>query len=258
MKGLLLNSYLGKKVRRNMSSVGIIGGADGPTAVYITGDSGLIGRVISSGQGNGTTALLIYFAVFAVLVLAAYFIGNISPSTILAKRKGIDIKKEGSGNAGTTNALRVMGKKAGVLTLIIDILKGVAAVLLGEFVCGPFCAMFCVVAVMLGHIWPVVYKFKGGKGVATAFGALVGLNPLLGLSALGVVVVGVLVSQRMSVGSILGALSFPVLCYFLEIGFIYLGCVLALLILIKHRANIVRLLHGEEPKLSLFNKEKKI
>ncbi len=194
---------------------------------------------------------------FLAMVLAAYLIGNISPSTLLAKAKGIDIKKEGSGNAGTTNALRVMGKKAGAITLIVDVLKGVAAVLLGKLVGGPVCAMFCVVAVMLGHIWPVFYRFKGGKGVATAFGSLLGLNPLLGLSALGVVLVGVLVSKRMSVGSVLGALSFPALCYFLEPDFIFLGCVLALIIIIKHRANIVRLFRGEEPKLGIFNKEKK-
>lgn len=197
------------------------------------------------------------FVVFWVMVLLAYFIGNISPSTLLAKARGLDIKKEGSGNAGTTNALRVMGKKAGAITLVVDILKGVVSVLLGDLICGGWCGMLCVVAVMLGHIWPVVYRFKGGKGVATAFGALLGLNPLLGLSALGVVLIGVLISRRMSVGSMLGALSFPVICYFLEPDFIYLGCVLAILILVKHRANIVRLFKGEEPILSIFDKEKK-
>lgn len=194
---------------------------------------------------------------FWSMVLVAYLIGNISPSILLAKARGIDIKKEGSGNAGTTNALRVMGKKAGVITLVIDVLKGVAAVLLGAFICGPQCSMFCAVAVMFGHIWPVLYRFKGGKGVATAFGALMGLNPWLGLSALGVVIIGVLISKRMSVGSVLGALSFPLLCFFLEREFLPLGCVLAVIIIVKHRANIVRLFRGEEPKLSIFNKEKK-
>ena len=90
----------------------------------------------------------------------------------MAKARGIDIKSEGSGNAGTTNALRVMGKKAGAVTLVVDVLKGAVAVLLGNLVCGHLCAMFCVLAAMLGHIWPVFYRFKGGKGVSTAFGAV--------------------------------------------------------------------------------------
>lgn len=212
----------------NDTAVGIIGGADGPTAIYLSSPIWLM----------------------VLLVVIAYLIGNISPSILLAKAKGIDIKKEGSGNAGTTNALRVMGKKAGIITLVIDILKGVAAVVLGGLLAGQDVAMLCVVAVFCGHVWPAFYKFKGGKGVATAFGALMGLNPLVGLSALGVVAIGVLISRRMSVGSVLGALSFPVITYFLEPDFIILGSVMAVLILIKHRANIVRLFKGEEPKIS--------
>ena len=84
-------------------------------------------------------------------VVIAYFIGNISPSILMAKAKGIDIRNEGSGNAGTTNALRVMGKKAGAVTLIIDVLKGTCAVLLGSLLAGHTGAMWCVVAVFFGH-----------------------------------------------------------------------------------------------------------
>lgn len=240
-----------------MNNIAIIGGPDGPTAIYMTGDTGIVGEMLNLCGGADKTALWMYAAITVVIVLAAYFIGNISPSTILAKKQGIDIKKEGSGNAGTTNALRVMGKKAGAVTLIIDVLKGLLSVVLAGLLCGQSCAMFCVIAVMLGHIWPVLYKFKGGKGVATAFGAVAGLNILVALCALGVLIVGVLISKRMSVGSMLAALSFPVFCWFLEPDFIYLACVLALVIIIKHRANLVRLLHGEEPKLSFFDKEKR-
>lgn len=191
-------------------------------------------------------------AIFVVMILVAYLLGNISPSTLLAKAKGIDIKSEGSGNAGTTNALRVMGKKAGAITLVIDVLKGCVAVILGNLVAGHLCAMFCVLGAMAGHIWPVFYRFKGGKGVATAFGALLGLNPVLALSALGVVAIAVLISKRMSVGSIAVALLFPLLCFFFEKDFILLGSVLALIIIVKHRSNIVRLFKGEEPKLGIF------
>ncbi len=238
-----------------MNSIGIIGGADGPTAIYVTGDTGIVGEMLNLCGGIDKTALWMYIGIMVAIVIAAYFVGNISPSTILAKKHGIDIKKEGSGNAGTTNALRVMGKKAGAVTLVVDVLKGLLSVVIAGLLCGQGCAMLCVIAVMLGHIWPILYKFKGGKGVATCFGAVAGLNILVALCALGVLVLGVLISKRMSVGSMLAALSFPVFCWFLEPDFIYLACVLALVIIIKHRANIARLLHGQEPKLSFFDKE---
>ena len=113
---------------------------------------------------------------FVIWVTLAYFIGNISPSILIGKALGIDIKKEGSGNAGTTNALRVLGKKAAVITLIIDIGKGVLAVWLGLRFGNETIGMFCALAVFCGHIWPCVYGFKGGKGVATAFGAILAIN----------------------------------------------------------------------------------
>lgn len=185
-----------------------------------------------------------------VAAIAAYLIGNISPAILIGRAHGLDIRKEGSGNAGTTNVLRVLGKKAAVATLIIDILKGTVAVVLAGVLLGQQAAMICVIAVMVGHVWPVFFRFKGGKGVATAFGALCGLNPLLGVSCLGVVAVVVLLTRRMSAGSIAGAILFPVLAYFLEPDFILLGSVLAVIVLWKHRGNIGRLVRGEEPKLS--------
>ena len=183
-------------------------------------------------------------------VVIAYLLGNISPSIILGKIHGIDIKKEGSGNAGTTNALRVLGKKAAFITLVIDIGKGVLAVIIGRLVGGAAVGYICALAVFCGHIWPCFYSFKGGKGVATAFGALLSVNWMLGLAALAVVPVGLALTQRMSVGSLLGAITFPILCWLLEPDFIWIGSVMALIVLIKHRANIGRLLRGEEPKMS--------
>ncbi|MBQ9016170.1 MAG: glycerol-3-phosphate 1-O-acyltransferase PlsY [Firmicutes bacterium] len=190
------------------------------------------------------------------LGVLAYFIGNISPSTIMARRQGIDIKSAGSGNAGTTNALRVMGKKAGAITCVVDILKGVAAVLIGFFLIGPVGANLCALCVFLGHVFPIVYRFKGGKGVATAFGAVLAVNPLLALISLLVVAIVVFASKRMSLGSIVGAVCFAVLSIFLEPGFFVYAAVMAIIMLIKHRANIVRLIHGEEPVLSIFYKDK--
>lgn len=185
-----------------------------------------------------------------ISVIIAYLLGNISPSIILGKLHGIDIKKEGSGNAGTTNALRVLGKKAALITLIIDIGKGVLAVVIGKLIGGEAVGYLCALAVFCGHIWPCFYRFKGGKGVATAFGAILAVNWILGLSALGIVAVGVALSQRMSVGSLLGSVTFPLICWLLEPDFIHIGCIMAVIVLIKHRANIGRLFRGEEPKMN--------
>lgn len=185
-----------------------------------------------------------------ISIIIAYLLGNISPSIILGKLHGIDIKKEGSGNAGTTNALRVLGKKAALITLIIDIGKGVLAVVIGKLIGGEAVGYLCALAVFCGHIWPCFYRFKEGKGVATAFGAILAVNWILGLSALGIVAVGVALSQRMSVGSLLGSVTFPIICWLLEPDFIYIGCIMAVIVLIKHRANIGRLFRGEEPKMN--------
>lgn len=186
---------------------------------------------------------------FALWVTLAYFIGNISPSILIGKALGVDIKKEGSGNAGTTNALRVLGKKAAVVTLIIDIGKGVLAVWLGCRFGDETIGMFCALAVFCGHIWPCVYGFKGGKGVATAFGALLAVNWVLAVITLLVVALGLIVTRRMSAGSLLGAALFPAGCWFLENDFFYIGLAMALIVIIKHRANIARLIKGEEPKM---------
>ena len=194
---------------------------------------------------------------FVILLLIAYMLGNISPSTILAKAKGIDIKKSGSGNAGTTNALRVLGAKAAVITLVIDIGKGFLAVFLADIFLNPMQVSFCALAVFLGHVWPLLLKFKGGKGVATAFGALLALNWQLALICLGIVVLVVLVTRMVSLGSVTAALAFPFLAYFMEKEFLPAGICMALILIFKHRANIARILSGNESKLSFKKKENK-
>ena len=194
---------------------------------------------------------------FVILLLIAYMLGNISPSTILAKAKGIDIKKSGSGNAGTTNALRVLGAKAAVITLVIDIGKGFLAVFLAGIFLNPMQVSFCALAVFLGHVWPLLLKFKGGKGVATAFGALLALNWQLALICLGIVVLVVLVTRMVSLGSVTAALAFPFLAYFMEKEFLLAGICMALILIFKHRANIARILSGNESKLSFKKKENK-
>ena len=198
-------------------------------------------------------------AAAAVIIIAAavsYFLGNINPAALQAKAHGIDIKKEGTGNAGTTNVTRVLGPKAGLITLVVDIMKGVAAVLIGRYTGGEALAMICGLAVFLGHVFPVVYKFKGGKGVATAFGALTAIHPAMGLLELGLVVLGVATTRRMSAGSVVGAVCFPFVAWYFQPDFMVLGMIFALVVFFKHWGNIVRMWNGEEPVLSFKKKEK--
>lgn len=196
--------------------------------------------------------------ILAISVIAAYFIGNVSPAILLGRLYGVDIKKEGSGNAGTTNVLRVLGKKAAVATLLIDIFKGVLAVLLGRLVgwyfmpedLAPYMAMACGLAVFCGHIWPAAFGFKGGKGVATAFGVLMTVSPLLGLMELGIVAVVVLLTRMVSLGAVLAAVAFPFIANWYDSRYLGWGLIMALIVLYKHNANISRLVKGEEPKIS--------
>ena len=204
------------------------------------------------------------------VIITGYLLGNISPSIIIGRMMGVEIRKEGSGNAGSTNALRVLGKKAAAVTLIIDVLKGTLAVYLGQLISAPYFSdprLFGLLAglfVIIGHIWPVFFKFKGGKGVATTFGVLLGINFYLALSCLLVLVFLVAVTKRVSVGS-LGAfitLPFAITIFsggiyedrpLLTLGFAVL---VGLVVVIKHKENVKRLIKKEEPKLAVRKKEK--
>ncbi len=193
-----------------------------------------------------------------ILALASYFAGNISPATIIARLKGHDIRKEGSGNPGTTNTLRVLGKKAALAVFLIDILKGFIMVLIGKAV-SPICGMLCATAVIVGHMWPIIYGFKGGKGVAATLGVLLALDWRVGLIGLLIAAAALLITKRMSVGSLLGAISLPFSSLIFLKAFdsplvrsdiFPLWCIIpALLIIFGHRANIKRLIKGEEPPL---------
>ena len=194
-------------------------------------------------------------ATVIIVLIIAYLLGNISPAIILGKLSGIDIKKEGSGNAGTTNALRVMGKKAGVITLVVDILKGILAVYIGRTFGGEPLAMACGLLAFIGHIWPVFFRFKGGKGVATAFGVIFAVNQIMGLTVALIMILVVLTTRRVSAGSVISALVFPFIANLYNPDYLWWTLIMAVIMLYKHSANINRLLKGEEPKLN-FKKQK--
>lgn len=193
-------------------------------------------------------------SIWAITCIVAYLIGNLSPATLISKASGIDIRKEGSGNPGTTNMLRVMGKKAALLTLLIDILKGVAAVLIGKFLGGEALSVLCGLAVFLGHIFPIFYGFKGGKGIATAFGVLLTLHTIMALICLAIAVLGFVTARRVSVGSLMAALSLPLLAWYYMADYIIVYVIMAIIVLIKHKSNFQRLVRGEEPKISFKKK----
>jgi glycerol-3-phosphate acyltransferase PlsY len=144
-----------------------------------------------------------------------------------------------------------MGKKAALITLVIDVLKGVVAVVIGRIAGGEGLAVLCGLFVFVGHIWPALFGFRGGKGIATGLGLLLAIKPTLGLICLAAAAVGLLLTRRVSVGSLLAAILLPFAAYMLVPDYWSILLVISIIIFIKHRSNIQRLLKGEEPKFNL-------
>jgi acyl phosphate:glycerol-3-phosphate acyltransferase len=197
-------------------------------------------------------------------VVVAYLLGSI-PTAVLVSRwfYGIDIREHGSGNAGATNTFRVLGAKAGIPVMIFDMLKGFIAVWFSakysEYINGtePMINFKIVIGVVaaFGHVFPVFAGFKGGKGVATLFGVILALHWPVALSCLGVFIVVLLVSRYVSLGSMITAISFPVmilLVYKIDSpSFIGFSILIALLVILTHQKNISRLVSGNENRVNL-------
>ena len=203
-------------------------------------------------------------ATYIIVAIIAYCLGSISFSVIISKKMaGFDVREKGSKNAGSTNVLRTVGKKAAILTLICDILKGVVAiliaVLLGNLVEGTDKALLVQIAglmAVIGHTFPVFFKFKGGKGVATALGVLFIVNWQIALICLVFALLLMAITRMVSVGSLAAAILFPVLTifikdnYIVEGSYLVFGLLMAGLVVFNHRTNIKRLATGTENKLS--------
>lgn len=191
-----------------------------------------------------------------IVAIVSYFLGNISPAILVGRLHGIDIRKEGSGNAGTTNVLRVLGVKAAVATLAIDVLKGYVAVRIGLSY-GDIGAMIAFICVVYGHIFPALYKFKGGKGVATSLGAALALDWPSAFALILIAIAVTALSRKMSLGSITAAVSYPFLIEYYYSSVLPMAIVLAVTVIVMHRSNIQRLIRKEEPSLSFGGKNKK-
>lgn len=203
-------------------------------------------------------------ATYIIVAIIAYLLGSISFSVIISKKMaGFDVREKGSKNAGSTNVLRTVGKKAAILTLIGDCLKGVVAILIA-FVVGKIATdldsallvQLAGIFVVFGHTFPIFFKFKGGKGVATSLGVLLLTNWQIGLICLVFALVLMALTRFVSLGSVAAAVLFPVLTIFITNNYlvpgnyIIFGIVLAILVIFNHRENIKRLLEGKENRLS--------
>ena len=203
---------------------------------------------------------------YIIVTLVAYLLGSISFSVIISKKMaGFDVREKGSGNAGTTNMLRSVGKKAAVITLVCDILKGVVSIIIAIIVGNiaknldrELLLQIAGIAVVLGHTFPIFFGFKGGKGVATSLGVLLMTNWQIGLICLVFALVLMALSKMVSLGSVGAAILFPVLVLFIHTNFtvsegssyLIYSIILAVIVAFNHRSNIKRILNGTENKLS--------
>lgn len=190
---------------------------------------------------------------YILTLLISYFVGTISGSYIIGNLfLNKDIRKYGSGNAGTTNAMRVLGKKAGVLTFLIDFLKGALVTLIIRKIFGDEYVPLAILGAVIGHDFPFYMKFKGGKGVATTLGALALFNFPLTLICYVVWVLGTVLTKMVSVGSILFFVSIIIVYSFmsnLALSNILIIDIIALIGIIRHKDNIKRIIAGNENKI---------
>ncbi|MDR1438791.1 MAG: glycerol-3-phosphate 1-O-acyltransferase PlsY [Clostridiales bacterium] len=208
-------------------------------------------------------------AIFKLFIslLVGYILGSVNTAILVGNIFGVNIKKKGSGNGGLTNALRVLGAKGGVLVLLGDVLKGVLACLFGylltkgEFGSERFIdlenaslgALMAGMSCIFGHIFPIFYQFKGGKGVLTTVTVIFVMDYRIAAILLCIFIIMLLISRYVSLGSMIAAASFPAVSLIFEKPgfFVLYSFVIAATIIIAHRKNIGRLINGSEPKLKM-------
>ena len=188
-----------------------------------------------------------------LLIFSAYLLGSVSAAIIVCKTLGLsDPRTGGSGNPGTTNVMRLYGKKAAFLTLVGDIFKGIIPVLLAKVIVNSeFIIAICGLAAFLGHIFPIYFKFEGGKGVATLIGILFATHWLLGVSYIITWILTALIFRYSSLAALIAALPIPIYSYFIEHNNQYTisFAVIAIILFWRHKHNIYNLLNGKEDKI---------
>ncbi|MVP00058.1 glycerol-3-phosphate 1-O-acyltransferase PlsY [Paenibacillus lutrae] len=196
--------------------------------------------------------------IYIIPVVAAYLIGSLSFSFIIGRLvKGIDIRKHGSGNAGATNTLRVLGKGPAILVLALDVVKAIQAVWIGKWMAPDdvWVQVACGLAVIIGHNWPVFFGFRGGKGVATAIGVTATLCFLPALFA-GIIAIGsIVITRYVSLGSLLFTALLPFFVWGMgrPLEILWGVIIIGLFTFIRHRTNISKLVQGRESKIGSKN-----
>jgi glycerol-3-phosphate acyltransferase PlsY len=194
------------------------------------------------------------------LVALGYLVGSLSPSVFLGKLfKGVDVRKHGSGNAGTTNAFRVLGVKLGLAVLVADVLKGVLPVLLAKYLSTPLVTVLVAFACVAGHDYSIFLRGKGGKGVATGAGAALAMMPIPMTIVVVLFVLLLMTTRIVSVASIVCTIMFPVMAvvFHQPLAYIVGACVMAVVVLWAHRGNFHRLRTHQEPRVKFPWNEKR-
>jgi glycerol-3-phosphate acyltransferase PlsY len=201
------------------------------------------------------------------LLIGAYLLGSIPTAVWIGKWfYNIDVREHGSGNAGATNVFRVLGKRAGIPVLLIDILKGFIAVKLAYFnsdIAGSYrfinLELVLGLASLAGHIFPVFASFRGGKGIATLLGIVLAVLPYAAFVSMGIFLIVLLISGYVSLSSMTAAISFPLLIIFIfkvtVPSLIVFSVLIAVMVLVTHQKNIVRLIRKEEGRVNLLKKK---
>lgn len=191
----------------------------------------------------------------ALIFLISYLAGSISSAIIVCRAFGLpDPRTTGSNNPGATNVMRLGGKKAAIITLVGDLLKGLIPVAIVNLLAlSPLALALSAFGAFLGHLFPIFFGFKGGKGVATAFGAILGLSPLVALCAFGTWILVFLTTKISSLSALTAAVLAPLFLYLFKSPFeiVIVVIMMDLLLIYRHKANISRLLKGEEGKMNL-------
>ncbi len=193
------------------------------------------------------------YLMWLLSAVIAYLLGNISTGLIVVRLMAhTDIRKVGSGNAGTTNVMRTLGWVPSVITLLGDVLKAIAAVLIGRWLGGEVGALIAGVAVIAGHNWPVFFGFRGGKGMASSLGVILMIDPWIALILFAVQVIVLVLTRYMSLASIVTSVIYPILVALFHPGDwlrILFALAMSFMALFSHRANIHRLLQHRENRL---------
>ncbi len=195
---------------------------------------------------------------YAFAFIIAYLLGSINSAILVGRlSRNIDIRKHGSGNAGATNVLRTIGKKAAILVLVVDVLKGIVGVLIGANIAGDNGMLLAGAGAIIGHNYPLYFGFKGGKGILTSAAVIFMLNWKIGIVLLIIALIIMTITRYVSLGSIIASAIYPIAVILIDrksTTYVIFSIFVAILAIYRHKSNIIKLLSGTESKLGSKSK----